>query len=93
MASAGARSRSSSANGRVRGTSGYVMCIDNDGYVVSLEVGKVYRVLRPHKSVPPNWIRVVDESGEDYLYPSRRFVPVHIPAKGKRALASQAQAS
>jgi len=67
------------------------MCIDNDGYAVSLEVGKVYRVLRPHKSMPPNWIRVVDESAEDYLFPSRRFVPVQIPAKGKRALAMLAR--
>jgi len=64
------------------------MCVDNSGYAASLEVGKVYRSPRSPKSVPSNWIRVVDESGEDYLYPSKRFVPVQIPLKGKRALAT-----
>jgi hypothetical protein len=35
-----------------------------------------------------NWIRVIDESGEDYLFPARRFVPVELPAKAKRVIAT-----
>ena len=53
-----------------------------------LEVGKVYRQIKGHKNDMENWIRVIDESGEDYLFPARRFVPVDLPAKAKRVIAS-----
>ncbi len=87
MASANASSRSSSSNGK-SSAGGYVLCIDNDGYPASLEMGKVYRTVRGSKKVPAGWIRVIDESHEDYLYPARRFVPVEIPPKGRRALSA-----
>jgi hypothetical protein len=61
------------------------MCIDNQGYAASLEVGKVYRVL-PGDAGLASWIRVIDESGEDYLYPAKRFVPMAVPPRGRRAL-------
>ena len=63
------------------------MCIDNGGYPVSLEIGKVYRTL-PGSGGVPKWIRVVDESGEDYLYPAKRFVPMQVPPRARRALAA-----
>ena len=64
---------------------GYVMGADNHGYPASLEVGKVDRKL-PGEGGVPNWIGVIDESGEDYLYPAKRFVPLNVPPRGRRAL-------
>jgi len=66
----------------------FVLCVENSGNEVSLEVGKVYRQIKGHKNDMENWIRVIDESGEDYLFPARRFVPVDLPAKAKRVIAS-----
>lgn len=66
----------------------FVLCVENAGNEVSLEVGKVYRQIRPHKNDMKNWIRVIDESGEDYLFPAKRFVPVELPASAKRVIAS-----
>jgi hypothetical protein len=82
-ASENVKSKSSSGRGK-RGRR-YVMCIDNHGYLASLEVGKVYQVL-PGDAGVTNWIRVIDESGEDYLYPAKRFVPMIVPLEGRRAL-------
>lgn len=65
----------------------YVLCVENAGNEVSLELGKVYRQVKPHKNDMANWIRVIDESGEDYLFPAKRFVPVELPARAKRAVA------
>lgn len=53
----------------------YVLCIDNEGYPVSLERMKLYEVLPDDRS-ERGLVRVIDESGEDYLYPASRFVPV-----------------
>lgn len=53
-------------------TLGFMVCVNNAGYPASLEVGKSYEVL-PDESAEPNEIRVVDESGEDYLYPAEYF--------------------
>jgi hypothetical protein len=89
MGSASANSKSNSARGRRGRANGYVMCIDNQGYPASLEVGKVYRVL-PGDAGLANWIRVIDESGEDYLYPAKRFVPMTVPPRGRRALNASA---
>ena len=50
------------------------MCIKNKGYERSLERGKVCRVLNDEKASQHNLIRVVDESGKDYLFPSEYFV-------------------
>jgi hypothetical protein len=85
MGSVNGKSKSNSARSKPGRGSGYVLCIDNRGYLASLEVGKVYRVPRGDAGIP-NWIRVVDESGEDYLYPSKRFVPMVVPPRARRAL-------
>jgi hypothetical protein len=57
----------------------FAVCIDNEGYPASLELRKIYRVLPDKKGAKHSLIRVVDESGEDYLYPERFFVPIKLP--------------
>jgi hypothetical protein len=66
------------------------VCVDNAGNEVSLEVGKLYRQIKPHKNDMKNWVRVIDESGEDYLFPAKRFVAVDLPPKARRAIATAA---
>ena len=80
-----ANSKSSSVRIKRADGAGYVMCVDNRGYPASLEIGKVYRKLASRGDIP-NWIRVIDESGEDYLFPAKRFVAVAVPPRGRRAL-------
>ena len=62
----------------------YVTCIENRG-AEDLEVRKVYRVLPDKKAATTGYTRVIDDSGEDYLYPSEYFVPVVLPPKAKGA--------
>jgi hypothetical protein len=66
----------------------FAICINDGGYDVDLVVGKVYRVLPPHKNDPPSSLRVVDESGEDYLYSRENFVSVRLPKRASDALAA-----
>ena len=63
----------------------YVLCVDNKD-CEDLEKGKVYLVLADAKAKREGYVRVIDESGEDYLYPESIFVPVEIPAKAREAL-------
>lgn len=56
----------------------YVLCIDDGGYPESLEVRKLYPVLPDEKAAARNYIRVIDETGEDYLYPAKYFLPVEL---------------
>jgi hypothetical protein len=62
----------------------FVLCLRNDGNAASLEVFKVYRVLPPRRGDDRQDIRIVDESGEDYLYPRANFLPIKLPAKALR---------
>jgi hypothetical protein len=57
----------------------FAVCIDNEDYPASLELRKIYRILPDKKGAKHSLIRVVDESGEDYLYPERYFVPIKLP--------------
>ena len=54
-------------------TSQFAICLNNEGYEASLEVGKVYRVLPDREAVAHGYIRMVDESGEDYAFDADRF--------------------
>jgi hypothetical protein len=64
----------------------FAVCVDNGGYEVSLERHKIYVVL-PEKDAEKNGdIRVVDESGEDYLFSADRFVAIDVPAAVKASL-------
>ena len=67
-------------------TARYVICVDNSGYRASLELHKVYRVLPDADAAEDGDVRVIDESGEDYLYEAERFLPVDLPPKTVRAL-------
>jgi len=63
----------------------YVICVDNAGYAASLEARKIYLRLPDEHAEAESLIRIVDESGEDYLYPARLFVPISLPAAAERA--------
>ena len=65
----------------------YVVCIENGGYKASLEVRKIYRAL-PHEPADKiGWIRVIDESEEDYLFPGKYFLPIELTEDMEQALA------
>jgi hypothetical protein len=57
----------------------FAVCINNEGYKASLEVGKLYRVIPDVEAAAHGYIRVVDESGEDYGYTTTRFFPLEVP--------------
>ena len=63
----------------------FVICVRNEG-AEDLETRKVYRVLPDVRAAKDGLIRVIDESGEDYLYPADYFVPVELPREAERAL-------
>ena len=67
----------------------FVICIRNDE-CDDLQVGKVYRVLTDKTAAEDGFIRVVDDSGEDYLYPADYFAPIVLPKAAERALISTA---
>jgi hypothetical protein len=67
-------------------TTEYVVCIDNADYPASLERHKIYRVLPDEDAAADGDIRVIDESGEDYLYCADRFVPISVPPAVKKSL-------
>lgn len=67
-------------------TEGFAVCLRNEGYPAALEVRKLYPVISDLRAEADNLIRVVDESGEDYLYPARLFRKVILPLDLQRAL-------
>ena len=64
----------------------FVVCVSNRGYPAALEVRKLYRRLVDRKASRMGMMRVVDESGEGYLYPSVFFLPIRLSAAVLRAL-------
>lgn len=66
----------------------FVVCVKNRGYKASLELRKIYQALPDAEGEAHDLIRVVDESGEDYLYPASFFVPIQLPAPVERALSA-----
>jgi len=64
----------------------FAVCINNTGYPASLELHKIYRVLPDAKAGQDGDIRVIDESGEDYLYPAKWFVPIDLPTSVEQAI-------
>ncbi len=64
----------------------YVLCIDDGGYPESLEVRKVYVALGDEQAAQRQHVRVIDETGEDYLYPAQLFVPIQVPPEAARVL-------
>jgi hypothetical protein len=66
-------------------TGSFVLCVENGG-MEDLEARKIYQVLLDREASREGYVRVIDESGEDYIYPSRLFVPVKLPAAVVRRL-------
>jgi hypothetical protein len=64
----------------------FVVCLRNKGYEVSLERRKIYQVLPDPDAANHKQIRVIDESGEDYLYPQNFFAPIELPLSLRRAV-------
>ena len=64
-----------------------VVCLRNNGYPASLELRKIYRALPDDEAMRLKHVRVIDESGEDYLYPASFFAAINLPATVERALA------
>jgi len=64
----------------------FVICIKNSGYLASLELRKLYEVLEDPEAAKDEMIRVIDESGEDYLYPTDMFVAALLPASVEDAV-------
>lgn len=64
-----------------------IVCVDNTDYPASLERRKIYEVLPDAQAAEHSLVRVVDESGEDYLYPSDYFIAVELPQPVQQALA------
>jgi hypothetical protein len=63
-----------------------MICVDNHGYKSSLEIRKLYEVLTDRVAETHHQLRVIDESGEDYLYPEKFFAPVRLPNSTKEKL-------
>jgi len=68
-------------------TQHYVLCISNEKYPASLEARKIYQCVPDPQAEAHGQIRVIDESGEDYLYPVELFLPIEIPKEATRAFA------
>ena len=64
----------------------FVVCVDNDGYETSLERNKIYVVLPDMDAESDGDLRVVDKSGEDYLFSAERFVAIDVPAAVKASV-------
>ena len=58
----------------------FVVCLDNDGYPASLEVGKLYRLIPDVEAEAEGLLRVIDESGEDYAFEAKRFYEITVPS-------------
>ena len=71
---------------RRRSAAEFVVCIENSGYPASLELHKIYRVVPDEEAMREGDVRIVDESGEDYLYPAEWFAAVELARRIRRSL-------
>jgi hypothetical protein len=67
-----------------------VVCVDNDGYAASLEKRKIYVALRDADAENHGLLRIVDESGDDYLYPKAFFRSIALPEAVRKAILAAA---
>jgi hypothetical protein len=68
----------------------FAVCIKNKGYEASLEIGKLYRVIPDQGAEKHGYLRIVDESGEDYGYAADRFFAIDVPKPVEKALVKAA---
>ena len=64
----------------------FAVCVNNADYPASLELHKIYRILPDADAASDGDLRVVDESGEDYLYPKEYFVLIELPQEVKKSV-------
>ena len=64
----------------------FAVCVKNKGYEASLEIGKLYRVIADQDAERRGYLRIVDESGEDYGYAANRFFVIDLPKPLEKAL-------
>ena len=69
-----------------KSTPRFAVCIDNSEYPASLELHKIYRVISDAEAQADGDIRIIDESGEDYLLPADYFIPIDLPQTTAQAL-------
>jgi len=73
------------------GKTEFALCLSNEGYPVSLETGKLYRIIPDKEAAAEGYLRIVDESGEDYAFAATRFYILDLPQTVKKALFSEPQ--
>lgn len=71
----------------------FAVCLNNDGYPSSLEIGKLYRVISDDQASAEGYLRVVDESGEDYAFAENRFHIVQLPSAVEEKLLAKSEAA
>ena len=64
----------------------FALCLNNEGYPASLEVGKLYRVIQDKQASAEGLLRIIDESGEDYAFASNRFHTLELPSNVEKTL-------
>jgi hypothetical protein len=68
----------------------FLLCVENQGYEASLELRKLYENIPDKEAERHNQVRIIDESGEDYLYPAQFFAPVKLPMQTKNRILQKA---
>lgn len=76
-----------------RNSSHFVVCVQNTDYRASLELHKIYRAIPDADAAVDGDIRVVDESGDDYLYPESYFIPIAVPPSVRRSMRKAEQSA
>lgn len=71
---------------RTRLQARFAVCIKNKGYEASLELGKLYRMIPDPEAARHGYLRIVDESGEDYGYSAERFFAIDLPKPLEKVL-------
>ena len=90
--SSSARSTSTRSRKSVAPRSKFAVCVRNKGYEASLERNKIYAVLPDEDAKQDGDLRVIDESGEDYLFSADRFVAIEVPAAVRASLLKTSRA-
>ncbi len=79
-------SKSNGSSRRKSSRAAFVLCLRNAGYAASLEPRKIYSVVQDASAAKHHLVRIIDESGEDYLYPADYFVVLRLPTSVRAAL-------
>ena len=72
---------------RIKAKRHFLLCVRNEAYPASLELRKIYRAIPDAGAAAKKFVRVVDESGEDYLYPADYFVAIDVPQAAQAVFA------